>query len=404
MCAWLATSQAAPGCPGLTWLPACLRCVRLGSILLAMQLPPSLLLLQPGAGRSGEPDPAAGGTGGARYQLNGMGWWLCAAGVVVHCGPSCCKMRLHCLPYIPCGPCPADRSQAQGGGSSAQGGSRPSGSSSGRRLFAARPSSGTRGGWADVCPQGAEVARGLGFPELNGGYLASETHIILSFNLLRPKLANQPVPLDCLQVQEFKNQEEPGVPPLFDEEAQPKAPEKGGPVLQCGMALPKLRLDSLPCQQPSSACCAGCAAHLNRCPAALLGLFCLCRRHPAAHLTSCSPDLFPLPDPCWPCRRHCAGAECTRACGGCCRSAAGQVSETHVQHCLWMGALYQAAVFGLGSGMQHHLGSHTQLPLCQCHCRAAKALEGALAEIKMDQFPRCPTRAVCGAYIALQAS
>lgn len=34
--------------------------------------------------------------------------------------------------------------------------------------------------------------------------------------------------------------------------------------------------------------------------------------------------------------------------------------------------------------------------------RAAKALEGALAEIKMDQFPRCPTRAVCGAYIALQ--
>ncbi len=34
--------------------------------------------------------------------------------------------------------------------------------------------------------------------------------------------------------------------------------------------------------------------------------------------------------------------------------------------------------------------------------RAAKALEGALAEIKMDQFPRCPTRAVCGAYISLQ--
>lgn len=34
-----------------------------------------------------------------------------------------------------------------------------------------------------------------------------------------------------LQVQEFKNQEEPGVPPLFDEEAQPKAPEKGGLLL-----------------------------------------------------------------------------------------------------------------------------------------------------------------------------
>ncbi|KAL4428350.1 hypothetical protein ABPG75_002439 [Micractinium tetrahymenae] len=34
--------------------------------------------------------------------------------------------------------------------------------------------------------------------------------------------------------------------------------------------------------------------------------------------------------------------------------------------------------------------------------KAAKALEGALAEIKMDQFPRCPTRAVCGAYISLQ--
>jgi hypothetical protein len=34
--------------------------------------------------------------------------------------------------------------------------------------------------------------------------------------------------------------------------------------------------------------------------------------------------------------------------------------------------------------------------------RAAKALEGALAEIKLDAFPRCPTRAVCGAYISLQ--
>ena len=36
--------------------------------------------------------------------------------------------------------------------------------------------------------------------------------------------------------------------------------------------------------------------------------------------------------------------------------------------------------------------------------RAAKALEGALAEIKQDAFPRCPTRAVCGAYISLQVS
>ncbi|PSC69878.1 DNA methyltransferase 1-associated [Micractinium conductrix] len=36
--------------------------------------------------------------------------------------------------------------------------------------------------------------------------------------------------------------------------------------------------------------------------------------------------------------------------------------------------------------------------------KAAKALEGALQEIRMDQFPRCPTRAVCGAYISLQAS
>ena len=51
------------------------------------------------------------------------------------------------------------------------------------------------------------------------------------------------------------------------------------------------------------------------------------------------------------------------------------------------------------------LQAHAQLPLHQyTFCRAAKALEGALAEIKMDQFPRCPTRAVCGAYIALQAS
>jgi hypothetical protein len=37
-----------------------------------------------------------------------------------------------------------------------------------------------------------------------------------------------------------------------------------------------------------------------------------------------------------------------------------------------------------------------------CPCRAAKALEGALQEIKMEAFPRCPTRAVCGAYISLQ--
>jgi hypothetical protein len=35
-------------------------------------------------------------------------------------------------------------------------------------------------------------------------------------------------------------------------------------------------------------------------------------------------------------------------------------------------------------------------------CRAAKALEGALQEIKQEAFPRCPTRAVCGAYISLQ--
>ncbi|KAL4858886.1 SWR1-complex protein 4 [Chlorella vulgaris] len=34
--------------------------------------------------------------------------------------------------------------------------------------------------------------------------------------------------------------------------------------------------------------------------------------------------------------------------------------------------------------------------------KAAKALEGALQEIKMEAFPRCPTRAVCGAYISLQ--
>lgn len=34
--------------------------------------------------------------------------------------------------------------------------------------------------------------------------------------------------------------------------------------------------------------------------------------------------------------------------------------------------------------------------------KAAKALEGALQEIKMDAFPRCTTRAVCGAYISLQ--
>lgn len=45
--------------------------------------------------------------------------------------------------------------------------------------------------------------------------------------------------------------------------------------------------------------------------------------------------------------------------------------------------------------------SARSLPMI-ARCRAAKALEGALAEIKMDQFPRCPTRAVCGAYIALQ--
>lgn len=41
-------------------------------------------------------------------------------------------------------------------------------------------------------------------------------------------------------------------------------------------------------------------------------------------------------------------------------------------------------------------------PSCARLPRAAKALEGALAEIKQDAFPRCPTRAVCGAYIALQ--
>ena len=48
--------------------------------------------------------------------------------------------------------------------------------------------------------------------------------LLLDAQLRPPCIHAQP------QVQEFKNQEEPGVPPLFDEEAQPKAPEKGGPL------------------------------------------------------------------------------------------------------------------------------------------------------------------------------
>lgn len=35
--------------------------------------------------------------------------------------------------------------------------------------------------------------------------------------------------------------------------------------------------------------------------------------------------------------------------------------------------------------------------------RVQKALEGSLAELKVTEFPRVPTRGACGAYLALQA-
>ena len=84
------------------------------------------------------------------------------------------------------------------------------------------------------------------------------------------------------------------------------------------------------------------------------------------------------------------------------------MSEVLHHYCLWMGAHYgwlASALAAVHATPPCKLASSCPasfVPPVRLPCRAAKALEGALAEIKMDQFPRCPTRAVCGAYIALQ--
>lgn len=127
-------------------------------------------------------------------------------------------------------PCPpADRGQAQSRGSSAASSSRPvgvggawRGSSGG--TFHARGAGELGGSWAGrglrCCWRCRRCCYSSSSSKAAAGQAACASLLARSQALLSSVPA-------WLQVAEFTNEEQPGVPPLFDEEAQPKEPEKG---------------------------------------------------------------------------------------------------------------------------------------------------------------------------------